>query len=131
MNILKARAKRLDNGEWVVGYPIHRYGRTFIVPADEVRLYLIDYCYEAQPFYAVDPATLGYETGKTDCKGRMIFGGMKVMVKFFSYPFVVRWDYKKSAWFFEQSKEYSSEISMMLWEKRSEVLEIIDEKDER
>ncbi len=119
MNILKARAKRRDNGEWVVGYPCDFKGRATI------RLLL-----PPNPFYEnlyVDPDTLGYATGKLDKHGREIYGGMKVKVPFFTSPFTVEWDNAKSSWYL---KYHEDGYSMMLWEKRSETLEIIDEKDE-
>ncbi len=133
--VLKARARRMDNGEWIVGHPFEtwNYRRT-----ERVTYMALDNPCEVHADGAVmnlravmvDPATLGYETSKQDCKGNMIYGGMKVRVEFFGYHFFVRWDNKKSAWYLEHSKEPASELSMMLWEKRSEALEIIDEKEE-
>jgi hypothetical protein len=137
MNILKARAKRLDNGEWVYGSLIEYKGGTYIFPHDEengiwttTEMYKNTLRTSIHGLYPVNPTTLGYETGRVDKNGRMIYGGMKVRVEFFGYHFFVRWDNKKSAWYLEHSKEPASELSMMLWEKRSEALEIIDEKEE-
>ena len=90
MNILKARAKRIDKemivyGKWAVGYPIVIDGKMYI--ADPLWMRSYHYkdpepfrCVHEDCFDDVDPATLGYETGKLDKNGDMIYGGMVVVV---------------------------------------------------
>jgi len=80
MNVLTARAKRIDNGEWVEGYPIPFGDEIFMVGkgpqqvSEDIRPVYVAHCEAIK----VDPATLGYETGKRDKNGEMIYGGMKV-----------------------------------------------------
>ncbi len=81
--VLKARARRMDNGEWIVGHPFEtwNYRRT-----ERVTYMALDNPCEVHAngsvmnlrAVMVDPATLGYETGKRDKFGRMIYGGMRV-----------------------------------------------------
>lgn len=61
------RAKRRDNGEWVEGYVIQRYGAWFIYDIKNA-----DTC--IQNGYLVDSDTICQYTGLTDKKGRKIFG---------------------------------------------------------
>ena len=61
------KAKRIDNGEWVVGY-IARYGHTgkekyYIIPSYASDLYAIE----------VDPSTICQCTGLKDKNGNMIW----------------------------------------------------------
>ena len=84
MNVLKARARKINPdgslGEWVVGYPCQGIESLYI--------------YETSKYFdlpvVVDPATLNYETGKPDCHGEMIYGGMKV--KAWGYVSIVAQD---------------------------------------
>jgi hypothetical protein len=79
MNPMTATARKLNPdgslGEWVVGYPCQGIEHL--------------YMYETMKYFdlpvVVDPATLNYETGKRDCKGRMIYGGMEVNVHRFAF----------------------------------------------
>ena len=61
------KAKRIDNGEWVVGY-IARYGHTgkekyYIIPSYASDLYAIE----------VDPTTICQCTGSKDKNGKLIW----------------------------------------------------------
>lgn len=63
------RGKRVDNGEWVQGYPC-RYGwigkeKDYIIPDYASALYTAE----------IDPETVGQYTGVTDVNGNKIFEG--------------------------------------------------------
>lgn len=64
MHEILFRGKRLDNGEWEIGYFLNA-GTPFILPADK---FLND-------IVSVDPATVGQCTGLTDKNGVKIFEG--------------------------------------------------------
>jgi hypothetical protein len=128
MNIIEARGRRLDNGEWVEGYPVEKQSRIFIVPADKVTLYLIDYSYEVQPFYRVDPDTFGYSTGKRDKNGREIFGGMMVKSSTSKAIYIVDFSVDRLTWVL-CPKDTPGYFCTPLAEHESRLLEII-EKDE-
>ena len=89
MNVLTARAKRVDNGEWVVGYPCQGIERLFMYETSKYFDYPV----------VVDPATLNYATGKPDCHGEMIYGGMILKVGMFGgRVFLVLWSDTLMQW---------------------------------
>lgn len=62
----KYKAKRIDNGEWIVGFAYELNGCTYI---------LIENAADAHDHYRVDPSTLCISTGQKDCDGQEIFAG--------------------------------------------------------
>lgn len=71
MHEILFRGKRLDNGEWEIGYFLNA-GTPFILPADK---FLND-------IVSVDPATVGQCTGLTDKNGVKIFEGDILQTKY-------------------------------------------------
>lgn len=80
------RGKRVDNGEWIQGYPC-RYGwigkeKDYIIPDYASALYTAE----------IDPETVGQYTGLTDMNGRKIFEGDIVWDNYDEDYGKVEWD---------------------------------------
>ena len=78
------KGKRLDNGEWVVGFPIHKTGKCFIKPIDG----------DALSSEQVDQSTICQCTGLKDKNGKLIwendivkyhFGNVYAQIRFGAY----------------------------------------------
>lgn len=80
------RGKRVDNGEWIQGYPC-RYGwigkeKDYIIPDYASALYTVE----------IDPETVGQCTGFVDNNGKKIFEGDIVWDEWLLKRGVVEWD---------------------------------------
>lgn len=67
---IKFKAKRLDNGKWVVGYFYAECGNTYIIENRQKESKL-----NRNPAYQVDPATVCQFTGLKDCEGNEVWEG--------------------------------------------------------
>lgn len=67
---IKFKAKRLDNGKWVVGYFYAECGNTYIIENRQKESKL-----NRNPAYQVDPSTVCQFTGLTDCENQDIYEG--------------------------------------------------------
>lgn len=67
---IKFKAKRLDNGKWVVGYFYAECGNTYIIENRQKESKL-----NRNPAYQVDPSTVCMFTGLKDCEGKEVWEG--------------------------------------------------------
>ncbi len=67
---IKFKAKRLDNGKWVVGYFYAECGNTYIIENRQKESKL-----NRNPAYQVDPSTVCQFTGLKDCEGNEVWEG--------------------------------------------------------
>lgn len=107
---IKYKAKRLDNGEWVIGDLLHSYENgAIIVPI------------EGGGAFSVDPSTVCQFVGLTDKNGTPIFEGDIVMHKDNNAERRgdINWDSKAAAFCFGQCflVNYSSEDMVVIGNK--------------
>jgi uncharacterized phage protein (TIGR01671 family) len=68
------RGKRLDNGEWVYGFPHTHNGKTLIV-SENIIDFDSEFC-APEFWWVVDPATVGQCTGvRENAEGKLLFDG--------------------------------------------------------
>lgn len=80
---IKFKAKRLDNGEWVIGDLFHEpHGVVCIVQHTD----------DTDRFVTVDPSTVCQFTGLKDRKGNEIWEGDRMKNTFFETEVIVEWD---------------------------------------
>lgn len=65
---IRFKAKRLDNGKWVVGYFYAECGNTYIIEDRQSESML-----NRNEAHQVDPATVCMFTGLKDCRGKELF----------------------------------------------------------
>lgn len=90
------RGKRLDNGEWVIGYYVEdEQGASILYqhPADG-----------SLTRERVDPETVSQYTGKDDCNENHIFGGDIVKEKEHGIIFLIEWSDESLCYFIKTLK---------------------------
>ena len=70
IEIIKYKAKRLDNGKWVEGYFYAECGNTYIIEDRQSESML-----NRNEAHQVDPLTVCQFTGMKDCEGREVWEG--------------------------------------------------------
>lgn len=98
-----SKAKRKDNGEWIVGYyfeqQIHKDSPTkryFIVVSEFPRYG----AFSRPEFYEVDPSTICRCTGRHDCNGNLVWEHDIVEVHDLD-KYLVVWDSQKAVFEFQ------------------------------
>lgn len=103
------KAKRIDNGEWVVGN----------VTQDESNYYIIPNRYASRGKIEVDPSTICYNTEVKDKKGNFIYEND--IVSYDSYKYKIVWSKDALMWLMENEDGFS----VGLFEAEQEKLEIV------
>jgi hypothetical protein len=116
----------MDNGEWIVGYPFEtwNYRRT-----ERVAYMALNNPCEVHADGAImnlravmiDPATLGYATGKLDKNKEMIYGGMEVWF----VGEIREVHYEDCRWKIVVELRKGNRLEGDLWTCKSENLEIV------
>lgn len=86
---IKFKAKRLDNGKWVVGYFYAECGNTYIIEDRQSESML-----NRNESHQVDPATVCQFTGFTDCEGKEIWEGDLLQIHIKAAIYEVVWHEK-------------------------------------
>lgn len=104
------RGKRVDNGEWVVGFYYYsvRYSSHFIKVSVEDENFFSEYDIE------VDPETVGQFTGLTDKNGTRIFEGDIVSFED-DTPGIVKWNNKFSCYTCFECDKINNEGEILDW----------------
>lgn len=103
------KAKRIDNGEWVVGN----------VTQDESNYYIIPNRYASRGKIEVDPSTICYNTEVKDKKGNFIYEND--IVSYGSAKYKIVWSKDALMWLMEDEDKFS----VGLFEAEQEKLEIV------
>lgn len=113
------RGKRINNGEWIVGYYIVVDGISYILQDG----------YFLNGIVEVDPETVGQYTGKDDVRRQKIFGGDILEIRYGTekYNGLVKYD-AYGAKFIIASDRGTSSFDDLLWDVEIQVIGNIHDK---
>lgn len=115
------RGKRIDNGEWIVGYYFVVGGISCILPEG----------YSLNGMVAVAPSTIGQYTGKDDVRHQKIFGGDILEIRYGTekYNGLVKYD-TYGAKFIIACNRGTSSFDDLLWDVEIQVIGNIHDNPE-
>jgi uncharacterized phage protein (TIGR01671 family) len=122
MREIRFRGKRLDNGEWVYGYPFElQRGQYVIYQPGDTASSLNIWDYIRLHSYEVDPETVGQSIGRKDMHGTEVYDGDILEEHYTSLEisrYKVEWDQESAMWVFNDGKDrvFAEDIDFSLTE---------------